>query len=126
MLEIAAMSLMSASYSRLPNELILSIAENLSVSELYALIRTNRRSAAVLLPLLPELACKAEFARQALAQAIQVKNARMVKLLLYHGTMDSISRYNYLRISGLRRINRRPSHTNCPNEERLPLRDCPF
>lgn len=114
---------MPASYSRLPNELILNIAENLNVSELYALVRANRRSAVVLLPLLLELACEAKYAREALANAIQVGNTRIVKLLLYHGIMDSISRYNYLRMSGLGRINRRPPHTTHPIEERSLLRD---
>lgn len=123
MLKIAAMS---ASYSRLPNELIFNIAKNLNVSELNALIRTDRHNAVVLLPLLLERACMAEHAVQSLANAIKVKNARMVKLLLHHGTMDAISRYIYLRESELRCINRRPSHTNSPADELLLLRGCLF
>lgn len=114
---------MSASYSRLPNELILNIAENLSVSELFALVRTNQHSVAVLLPFLLERACEARHAREALAKAIHFRNTKMVRLLLYHGIMDSISRYNYLRMSGLGRINRRPPHTTRPIEERSLLRN---
>lgn len=116
----------SSSYSQLPNELVLAIAEHLGVPELYALIRTNRRNAAALLPLLPKLACGAEYSRTALAAAIKFKNHRMVELLLYHGIMDAISRYNFLSLSGFGSISRRPPHTSCPTEERLLLRSCSY
>lgn len=119
-------AVMSASYSGLPNELICNIAENLSVSGLNALIRTDRHSAVVLLPLFLERACMAEHAVQSLAHAIKIKNTRMVKLLLHHGTMDAVSRYIYLRESELRCINRRPSHTNSPADELSLLRGCLF
>lgn len=82
-----------ASYSSIPSNIILKIAENLDARDFCALLRTNKHAASVLTPFLPGLACQALYASKALKVSIGCHNQRMIQLLLTYGEMDTIKKY---------------------------------
>lgn len=107
-----------SSYKDLPNEVIVRVGERLNANDLYALIRTSKQNASLLIPLLQKLACEVEYAKSALWDSIHYKKKDMVLLLLDRGAMSCISRYHLLVKSGLGNFHRTPKAT--PTPQRIP------
>lgn len=83
-----------APYQSLPKHIVLKISENLDAKGFCALLQTNKYTANVLMPFLPGLACQPQFVRSALEVSRKCGNQEMTRVLLDHGEMDNIERYN--------------------------------
>lgn len=86
----------AALFSKLPNELLLLIGKSLQrPKDVYALIRTNRRFAALLTDYLHKLTCGSKlFSTTALFYAAANGNEEFVRLLLQKGTEIKVLEHN--------------------------------
>lgn len=84
-----------APYQSLPDPVILQISANLDAKDFCSLLLTDKRTAEILKPFLAGLACQPQFAQAALKVYGEAGNHDMFRLLLDHGEMDCVTRYEF-------------------------------